>query len=181
MPAPFTEILYWDLLVNRRQHLGKRFSASPNLLSNGKNWEDLYGCGRSSFGRKYFQRKEFGLQHIFLLGISLNSQYAFSSCRFSSVSKKVESISSSIDAYFVLILFVVTYRNEVFQNLLNSLPDDQKWRLNAALIYGVVWVSKRFVQDCPSCYQYTDYFLILIIIIILNILSGRRSNVVKCF
>lgn len=54
---------------------------------------------------------------------------------------------------FVLILFVVTYRNEVFQNLLNSLPDDQKWRLDAALIYGVVWVSKRFVQDCPS-YQY---------------------------
>ena len=71
-------------------------------------------------------------------------------------------MSSLIDAYPCANLSVVTYRSDFFQNLLNSLPDEQKWRLDAALIYGVVWVSELFAQDFQSeqcwLFKYFHFF-----------------------
>ena len=40
-----------------------------------------------------------------------------------------------------LLLDTDIYQSEWFQGLVKYLPEGQKWRLDAALIYGLVWVS----------------------------------------
>jgi hypothetical protein len=48
---------------------------------------------------------------------------------------------------FIISFFIYTYRAQWIQNLYNYLPDNQKWRLSASLIYGVAWAETATILN----------------------------------